>query len=279
MCFKPSSSLEYSTDAQTVDSKKPFQPASLSNKALFVKVGANPYPTTSKSSRYGVAFDCIWVRKTTLHLEDDTGSSDGKFESPTSFAFYSAIWMRILGVKQVSRGEASMAKHAEQYVRFPIILFVANARDLHAYTKIQILRLFSNCLDLTEPSGDAWAEKVAILRSSITWLLISTATEKFFAFGCTVVWSALSYGVQCLITSISLSKSDNGGNFPLTKPLERETTAACISFLAMDWIRFDVNVALVAHSVTLSSSTLGFGDVYHDILDHRHMVYSANFIE
>jgi hypothetical protein len=107
--FESSSSGEYSTDGYTMDDMKSRQRTSLSGKAPFVKGDANFYPATSTSprsriyhqtSRYGVAFGCIWIRKTTLHLEDDTETNDGKFESATSFIFYPAIWMKILGVHQ-----------------------------------------------------------------------------------------------------------------------------------------------------------------------------------
>ncbi|RAR06532.1 ankyrin repeat-containing protein [Stemphylium lycopersici] len=71
----------------------------------------------------------------------------------------------------------------------PISLFVASAHDLHADVKISMLRLFSDCIELTDAKSDGWTvhewlkrtylrESVPISQNSITWLLHGAATEE-----------------------------------------------------------------------------------------------------
>lgn len=73
-----------------------------------------------------------------------------------------------------------------------------------------MLRLFSDCLEFSDPSGDGWTvhaelkrtynkEKVPVSKNSITWLLRTTATEKFVAFGPNTVWNALQHAVRSFL--------------------------------------------------------------------------------
>jgi hypothetical protein len=79
-----------------------------------------------------------------------------------------------------------------------------------AENKIQMLRLFSDCLELSDPSGDGWTvhaelkkaynkEKVPVSRNSISWLLRTTASEKLVAFGPKTVWHALQHAVRSFL--------------------------------------------------------------------------------
>ena len=73
-----------------------------------------------------------------------------------------------------------------------------------------MLRLFSDCLELTDPSGDGWTvhaelkraynkEKVPIPQNSTSWLLRNTASEEFIAFGPKSIWSALQSSVRSFL--------------------------------------------------------------------------------
>ncbi|KAF3034602.1 hypothetical protein E8E12_004361 [Didymella heteroderae] len=70
----------------------------------------------------------------------------------------------------------------------PISLFVASCTDEHADTKIAMLRLFCECIDIADTDSDGWTvhdwlkrayarERVPISRNSITWLLHLTVNE------------------------------------------------------------------------------------------------------
>ncbi|KAM7210787.1 hypothetical protein V8F06_013834 [Rhypophila decipiens] len=92
----------------------------------------------------------------------------------------------------------------------PITIFVTANPDLPAEHKINMLRLFSDCLELTDPSGDGWTvhaelkrsynrEKVPIPENSISWLLRATASEPFVAFGPKTIWTALQSSVRSFL--------------------------------------------------------------------------------
>ncbi len=59
-------------------------------------------------SSYGSTFGCVWVRNSTLHLEEPAKSSNVNFRTITSFMFYPPSWLRRFGVKHGV--EASMVK-------------------------------------------------------------------------------------------------------------------------------------------------------------------------
>ncbi|KAI1324748.1 hypothetical protein F5Y16DRAFT_423631 [Xylariaceae sp. FL0255] len=90
----------------------------------------------------------------------------------------------------------------------PITIFAVANHHLPAEHKIRMLRLFDDCLELTDPSGDGWTvhaelkrsynkEKVPIPENAITWMLRSTASEEFIAFGPKTIWTA----TQCAVRS------------------------------------------------------------------------------
>jgi hypothetical protein len=94
--------------------------------------------------------------------------------------------------------------------RSPITIFAATNHHLPARHKIDMLRLFVDCLELNDPSDDGWTihaelkrsydqEKVPIPQSSISWLLRTTATEEFVAFGPKTIWSAVQSTVRSFL--------------------------------------------------------------------------------
>lgn len=95
-------------------------------------------------------------------------------------------------------------------LRSPISLFVACATEVQAEDKISMLRLFSDCFDLTDPNGDAWTvhewlkrtfakERVPISQSSITWLLYATSNEEFLELYARIAWSGLQHAVRSIL--------------------------------------------------------------------------------
>ncbi|RYP46935.1 hypothetical protein DL768_006918 [Monosporascus sp. mg162] len=92
----------------------------------------------------------------------------------------------------------------------PVTIFVATNHDLPAEHKIRMLRLFSDCLELTDPSGDGWTvhaelkraynrERVPIPENSISWLLRATAAEEFITFGPKTIWSGIQSSVRSFL--------------------------------------------------------------------------------
>jgi hypothetical protein len=72
-----------------------------------------------------------------------------------------------------------------------------------------MLRLFSDCIDISSPSDDGWSvhewlkrayakERVPISQNSITWLLHLTAKEEYVEFSARTVWCALQHALRSL---------------------------------------------------------------------------------
>lgn len=102
-------------------------------------------------------------------------------------------------------------------VRSPISLFVTCSTDLHAETKIEMLRLFCDCIDIATPESDGWnvhdwlkrayaREKVPISQNSITWLLHMTAKEEYIECSPRNIWSALQHAVRSVLNHERHSK-------------------------------------------------------------------------
>ena len=81
-----------------------------------------------------------------------------------------------------------------------------------------MLRLFSDCIDISDASDDGWAvhewlkrayakERVPISQNSITWLLHLTAKEEYVEFSARTVWCALQHALRSLFTHGSDSHS------------------------------------------------------------------------
>lgn len=73
-----------------------------------------------------------------------------------------------------------------------------------------MLRLFCDCIDLSEADSDGWlvhewlkkayaTERKPISENSITWLLHLTANEEYVEFSARNVWSALQHGVRSIL--------------------------------------------------------------------------------
>jgi hypothetical protein len=91
--------------------------------------------------------------------------------------------------------------------RSPISLFVSSCTDEHADTKIAMLRLFCECIDIADADSDGWSvhdwlkrayarERVPISRNSITWLLHLTVNEEYVEFSARNIWSALQHAMR-----------------------------------------------------------------------------------
>jgi hypothetical protein len=96
------------------------------------------------------------------------------------------------------------------YIRSPVSLFVASCTDEHADTKIAMLRLFNECIDIADADSDGWTvhdwlkrayarERVPISRNSITWLLHLTVNEEYVEFSARNIWSALQHAMRSVL--------------------------------------------------------------------------------
>jgi len=94
--------------------------------------------------------------------------------------------------------------------RSPVSLFVASCTDEQADIKIAMLRLFFECIDISDTEGDGWCvhdwlkrayarERVPISRNSITWLLHLTLNEQYVEFSVRNVWSALQHAMRSVL--------------------------------------------------------------------------------
>lgn len=74
-----------------------------------------------------------------------------------------------------------------------------------------MLRLFSNCIELTDPKSEGWTvhewlkrtyaqENVPISQNSITWLLRCTATEEYVELSSTTIWCGLQHAVRTVLS-------------------------------------------------------------------------------
>lgn len=76
-----------------------------------------------------------------------------------------------------------------------------------------MLRLFCDCIDLSDAEADGWlvhewlkrayaTERKPISQNSITWLLHTTANKDYVEFGARHVWSALQHAVRSVINHV-----------------------------------------------------------------------------
>jgi hypothetical protein len=84
--------------------------------------------------------------------------------------------------------------------------------------KIDMLRLFCDCIDLSGTDSDGWvvhewlkkayaAERKPISQNSITWLLHLTANEEYVEFGTRNLWSGLQHAVRSVLNHGRFSKT------------------------------------------------------------------------
>ncbi|KAF3006764.1 hypothetical protein E8E13_010062 [Curvularia kusanoi] len=92
----------------------------------------------------------------------------------------------------------------------PISFYVSHSTNRNAEEKIAMLRLFCDCIDLSEADADGWlvhewlkkayaTERKPISQNSITWLLTLTGKEEYVEFSARNVWSALQHGVRSVL--------------------------------------------------------------------------------
>ncbi|KAF2652831.1 hypothetical protein K491DRAFT_30399 [Lophiostoma macrostomum CBS 122681] len=247
-----------------------------------------PFRINHKVSSYGCGFGCIWIRSSFIQVKATQSDAAGKFDTITSFIFYPASWLKMVGIQQgvvasVVKSQRGWQFHLESVrarptnspifqlcqagearavelliadgngsvfdtspngwtplhfaaaqghvglcrslirlganktalayegpatnVLSPIAMFATLARCLSSESKIDMLRLFMDCLDISDPQGDGWIvhyelktacgkENGPISERSIIWLLRATADERFVAFGPDPIWSALQSAVR-----------------------------------------------------------------------------------
>ncbi|KAF7508364.1 hypothetical protein GJ744_009355 [Endocarpon pusillum] len=92
----------------------------------------------------------------------------------------------------------------------PVTMFAATSKKKPADRKIGMLRLFEDCMDLSEPSSEGWTVLADLVRSfnqesvpqtenSVNWFLRSLKTESMVAFGPKTMWHGLQHAVRSLV--------------------------------------------------------------------------------
>jgi hypothetical protein len=164
--------------------------------------------------------------------------------------------------------------------RSPISLFVAYSTETHAETKITMLRMFYDCIDLATSDGDGWQvhdwlkrayarEKVPISQNSITWLLHLTANERYVECSPRIVWSALQHAVRSVLNHERYSRCLEG----LLQLSDEETNNINQRHLSAfgSWIALRVSARALLPMVLYVGSFLqmrGF-DWIEDSMSHR----------
>ncbi|ERF75789.1 hypothetical protein EPUS_01619 [Endocarpon pusillum Z07020] len=92
----------------------------------------------------------------------------------------------------------------------PVTMFAATSKKKPADRKIAMLRLFEDCMDLSEPSSEGWTVLADLVRSfnqesvpqtqnSVNWFLRSLKAESMVAFGPKTMWHGLQHAVRSLV--------------------------------------------------------------------------------
>jgi hypothetical protein len=94
--------------------------------------------------------------------------------------------------------------------RSPIAIWSEIQREAPARDKINMMRVFYDCLDSTESDGDAWVVGHSLIRSvtkedahmsetGVAWLLRQKQTEMIVAFGASTIWHGLQHAVRAFL--------------------------------------------------------------------------------
>lgn len=94
--------------------------------------------------------------------------------------------------------------------RSPVTIFTATGKKRPADMKIKMLRLFEDCIDMSEPESDGWTiiadlvsafnlEDVPQISNSITWFLRTLKPQSMVAFGPKTLWHGLQHAVRAFI--------------------------------------------------------------------------------
>jgi hypothetical protein len=151
---------------------------------------------------------------------------------------------------------------------------------MHAATKITMLRMFYDCIDLASPESDGWQvhdwlkrayarEKVPISQNSITWLLHLTANERYVECSPRIVWSALQHAVRSVLNHERYSRHLER-LLQLSEDETRNISQRHLSALG-SWIALRVNGRALLPMVLYVGSFLqmkGF-DWIEDPMSHR----------
>lgn len=97
-------------------------------------------------------------------------------------------------------------------------MFVSHAIDRTAEDKIGMLRLFYDCIDLSEADSDGWlvhewlkkayaTERKPISQNSITWLLHLSVNETYVQFSDRNIWSALQHGIRSILNHARFNRT------------------------------------------------------------------------
>lgn len=89
-------------------------------------------------------------------------------------------------------------------------MFAATSKTKPAGRKIEMLRLFEDCMDLSEPSSEGWKVLADLVRSfnqenvhqtqnSVNWFLRSLDAQSMVAFGPTTMWHGLQHAVRSFV--------------------------------------------------------------------------------
>jgi hypothetical protein len=94
--------------------------------------------------------------------------------------------------------------------RSPVTIFADTAQKIPAWRKIQMLRLFKDCLDLSEPDSEGWViigrlvqtynkEDTSVLSNSVNWLLQCVPTDGMATCNHVTIWHGLQHAVRSLL--------------------------------------------------------------------------------
>ncbi|KAF2176130.1 hypothetical protein K469DRAFT_608169, partial [Zopfia rhizophila CBS 207.26] len=224
------------------------------------------------TSARGTLFGNVWLRTSTLKVDDSDVTGGGKCEIISSIIFYPAQWVNKIGLgygmeanlttsssgwgfnvspiravpddslifdfcktgnlpavrRLIARGDASVRDTSSK--GWTPLHFAAEAADpelceflisagadktalafeVPAERKKQMLRLFTDCLELSEPTSDGWTviaslvhaynkEDVSVRDNSVVWLLTTLSTDGMVAFGPKTIWCGLQHATRSFL--------------------------------------------------------------------------------
>jgi hypothetical protein len=99
------------------------------------------------------------------------------------------------------------------YPRSPIAIFVACGSNVQTETRISMLRLFSDCIDISDSTSDGWTvhewlkrtfarERVPVSQNSTTWLLQATSKEQYVDLTPKIAWYGLQHAVRSVLCHV-----------------------------------------------------------------------------
>ncbi|KAH8900719.1 hypothetical protein GQ53DRAFT_757698 [Thozetella sp. PMI_491] len=188
----------------------------------------------------------LWIRRSTPKVEQASNSSTSRLEVIECFGFYPAAWVSRLGLWHGVEANLHWASTAgwkfnisvitavpEDALIFdfcregnigdkqalvyegptkdaltPITIWSERSHTMTSTQKINMMRLFgSECLDISEASGDGWLvshnisssmgqEKCRMSETSIHWLYNQKQTDVLISFSPNTVWHAIQQAID-----------------------------------------------------------------------------------